>query len=74
MRNFKKYIEMATGEKDPEDYPFMVVRVVRTGYSDDPEYRYPVKGFDTEEEANAFVDNEDYHNQDYDTSFVVVEN
>lgn len=72
MSKLNKYLEMLNKtEKDPEDYPFTVWRIVKDPYDT---YRYPMKGFDTEEEAEKFVDNEEKFNQDHDTSYVVQEN
>jgi hypothetical protein len=72
MSRLKEYLEAIKNlDKDPEDYPFTVWRIVKDPYDI---YRYPVKGFDTEKEAEDFIDNEEEFNQDYDTSFVIKEN
>lgn len=71
MSKFNEYFEKVKDEKDPEDYPFTVWRIVKDPYDT---YRYAVKGFETEKEADAFVDNEEKYNQDHDTKFEVKEN
>lgn len=59
MKTFSEYLEAASKkEKDPEDYPFTVYRVVKD-YED--EFKYAVKGFNTEKEAEDFVNNEEKH-------------
>ena len=71
MSLFNDYLEAASKkEKDPEDFPFTVWRMVQDHYEDE-RWGYAIKGFDTEEEANKFADKEESFNQDYDIKFVV---